>query len=336
MFENNTKEKIIDIVYEKLCDSFDTYFITSVEFVEQFEFIKNKIVEQILFFSTEYDRFLVSKNKEEKVQLLSINKETYIQSKFNSNWQTKHIALHKLKIEYSEDYEKFAKDFEDLFEASEQIFKDKDSFIAMKIYGKFSKNETTKENHLLKEFLTFLRKSYYNFGEFDFEEKCVKFQKLYLNSTNVKLYDLTKMNLAYIEFSGFEQVVVNVGSRNVTTGHSGWATNTFEVINNKSKYNFSTSAKDEKLIGGQFIHIFILQSQKKRLVKLSINLLETDQTTFLIYRDFEKISLKNDCEILITKHHGNEYLIFDNRKEALNFQEKIMEMKTGNNQYQRR
>ena len=44
-------------------------------------------------------------------------------------------------------------------------------------------------------------------------------------------------------------------------------------------------------------------------------------------KDFEKVSLKNDSEILIAKHHGNETIIFETKKDAKEFQEKVFEMK---------
>ena len=68
---------------------------------------------------------------------------------------------------------------------------------------------------------------------------------------------------------------------------------------------------------------------KRHLLKISITIEETEQTPYIIYKDFEKVSLKNECEIFISKHHGNETIIFDSRSEALDFQRKVLELKEG-------
>ena len=68
---------------------------------------------------------------------------------------------------------------------------------------------------------------------------------------------------------------------------------------------------------------------KKHLIKLSITLNGVERTPYNIYRDCEKISLKNECEIVIVKHHGNETIIFDTRKEVLAFQLKLIEIREG-------
>ena len=46
-------------------------------------------------------------------------------------------------------------------------------------------------------------------------------------------------------------------------------------------------------------------------------------------QSIEKISLKNEYEIVIVKHHGNETIVFDSRKEALAFQAKLIEIREG-------
>ena len=156
-----------------------------------------------------------------------------------------------------------------------------------------------------------------------------KFRQGYLSTELPKLLSITEKQISDIEFSGLESCIINIGERKYVTERSGWTTNNFQVLNNGKKYIFSISTKDESKIEGKFINIFVLQLNKRHLLKISITINETEQTPYIIYKDFEKVSLKNECEILISKHHGNETIIFDSKKEALDFQAKVLELKEG-------
>jgi hypothetical protein len=163
-----------------------------------------------------------------------------------------------------------------------------------------------------------------------------KFRLSYLSKELLKLLIITDKQLSDIEFSGLESCIINIGERKYVTERSVWITNNFQIINNGNKYTFSTSTKDESKIEGKFVNIFVLQLNKRHLLKISITVDETEQTPYIIHRDFEKVSLKNECEILIAKHHGNETLIFDSKNEALEFQRKVLELKEGRyNNYRR-
>lgn len=157
-----------------------------------------------------------------------------------------------------------------------------------------------------------------------------------LGNTILQLFKITENQISDIEFSGLESYTINIGERKCIAERSGWTTNNFQVINNGKTYTFSTSTKDENKIEGKFIHIFILQLNKRHLLKISITIEETEQTPYIIYKDFEKVSLKNECEILISKHHGNETIIFDSKKEGLDFQAKVLELKEGRNNIYRK
>lgn len=101
----------------------------------------------------------------------------------------------------------------------------------------------------------------------------------------------------------------------------------FRYLIAKKTYSFSQSYKDEKLTDGEFINIFIFQTSY--LIKISLTLDEVERTPFIIHRDCEKVSLKNECELVIIKHHGNETIIFDTKEEALYFQKKLIERREG-------
>jgi hypothetical protein len=51
-----------------------------------------------------------------------------------------------------------------------------------------------------------------------------------------------------------------------------------------------SSSKDEKPIGGHFIHIFILHP--KHLEKISVTIKEVEQTKYIIAKEIEKLSIK--------------------------------------------
>jgi hypothetical protein len=151
------------------------------------------------------------------------------------------------------------------------------------------------------------------------------FREKYITNEHLAIHAFANKYLDDIEFTGFETYIVNVGKRYSKQEHSGWNSNSFSVINNGQNFHFKSSSKDEKPIDGHFIHIFILHP--KHLEKISIAIKEVEQTKYIIAREIEKLSIKNECEVLISKHHGNETIIFDSRKEALNFQNKILEIK---------
>lgn len=145
----------------------------------------------------------------------------------------------------------------------------------------------------------------------------------------IKLLEFSEKYLSDVQFLGSESYIINVGYRNFIHEKSGWIKNKFNISNNGISYSFSYSTKNEKEIQGNFVNIFILDIQKKRLQKIAITLDEVEQTTFIINKEFEKISIKNECEIYIEKHYGNETIILDSRKKALEFYETIINIKEG-------
>lgn len=335
MFENISKEKVLDLICAKLHQGFQTYFLTPKEFSSQFESLKPIILKHISSFRDDYIMFLNSQDNEEKSKVLSISKDNYIRRRFHVN-TSRHTPIETVVNGDFKSLQSFENDFDALFENCEDIFMSIDAYVLKNLRKLIFEVEDNRENHLMTEFVKFLSSSHKIAEICNFENIRVKFENEYFNKKHLKLYFLAEKNLDDINLNGSEQIIVNVGKRQFSRAISGWSNNFYEVVNNNIKYDFSTSTKNESLIEDDFVHIFILQFDKKRLVKLNINLTESDQTTFIIYKDFEKLSVKNDCEIVITKHHGNEYLVFDTRQDALSFQEKILDIKSGKSFNQRK
>jgi len=154
-----------------------------------------------------------------------------------------------------------------------------------------------------------------------------KFADNYLSNKFIQLFERAEKLLIDETISNFDTVIVNIGTKDYEKERSGWTTNSYKVINNNIEYTYTNSSKDEKSTRGEFINIFI--HQKKHLIKLSITLNEVKLIRYIIYRDCEKVILKNENEIEIIKHHGNETIVFDERKDALAFQTKLIEIREG-------
>ena len=162
----------------------------------------------------------------------------------------------------------------------------------------------------------------------NFPEKIItNFRTYYLSSPYFKLYLIAEKNITDEKLTALDKVIINVGKQTIELASNGWKTSNFQVFNCKKTYSFSQSFKDEKLTEGEFINIFIFQTTY--LIKISITSEEVERTPFIIHRDCEKVSLKNECELVIIKHHGNETIIFDTKEEALYFQKKLIERREG-------
>jgi ABC-type antimicrobial peptide transport system permease subunit len=154
------------------------------------------------------------------------------------------------------------------------------------------------------------------------------FRKYYLSNEFVRIHDRLQQAVEAINFPIFE-FIVNVGKRKSTADRNGWVINNFEIMNQGVTYSFSTSAKDEDRVNGPFVDVYIPQYEKRRLYKISAYVSQTLETAYLMNRDLEKITIKNNCQVMIAKHHGNETIVFDTKEEAVKFQEKVMEIRDG-------
>lgn len=292
-----------------------------------------------------------SPNIEELSQIIKQSKEDFLVEHFKkqgtSSIKYTKEDLNEIKSSNSNTYDHFAKWFDDTSATPNNRFKvPLSEYISKKLIPKYPNIEWQNfdadliiENifwrylfSLARDNNYFLSEKHLNINEsVSFknraEEIIEKFREKYLLNEHLWLHTLAEKYLDDIDFTGLETFIVNVGSRSTRKEHSGWNTNNFNVINNDLDFGFSSSSKDAKPIKGHFIHIFILH--QKHLEKISITVMEQEQTKFIISKDFEKLSIKNECEVHISKHHGNETIIFDSRKEALSFQNKILELKEG-------
>lgn len=352
------KEKILNIIYKKLSEGFQTNFVRPIEFESLYSKHYSLLLEQLKSLTKTYNKLKHSENKEESSEVIKIHKEDFIIQSFNNEQrgyysQTKYTieSLKELKESKEELYNKYAEHYDHYISQDDdyygrQFLVPLMSFVETKaeeiVSSLIDKDELSIEklfwNYFSNLFTTSDYRSRIRKEELVNSPETIldKFRQSYLSEELPKLLSITDKQISDIEFSGLESCIINIGERKYVTERSGWTTNNFQVINNGKKYAFSTSTKDESKIEGKFVNIFVLQLNKRHLLKISITVDETEQTPYIIYRDFEKVSLKNECEILIAKHHGNETIIFDSKKEALEFQTKVLELKEGrNNNYRK-
>jgi hypothetical protein len=344
------KEKILDTIYKKLTEAYKIQFIPFEDFEQQLADKHDEFVDSIVSYFQEYFHLMNSPNIEESSQIIKMTKVDYILDRYNRNkhyYSEKYTKEDLGKLRQDNYYRLYANDYKKFSSLPKNSCKiHLSEFLSAKLIAKYPDfewdnfdSELTIENIFWGYFFTFTRdnNSFFNedclrtskgnsFKEIA-EEILKEFRENYLTDEYLILHALCNKYIADVEFTGFETYIVNVGSRSTHKEHSGWNTNSFSVINNGQNFHFKSSSKDENPINSHFVQVFILH--KKHLEKISVSLDEVEQTKFIISRDIEKLSIKNDCEVLISKHHGNETIIFDSRKEALSFQSKILELKEG-------
>lgn len=344
------KEKILDIVFKKLLDGFQTQFLRPSDFECLYSKHYPSLLEELKSLTKTYNKLKYSENKDESSEVIKVYKEDFIIQSFNEEQnryysQTNYTIenLKELKESKQDTYNKYSERY-DYYFSNEDNYSRKFviplmTFVEAKVeeivLSLNEKDDLSIEklfwNHFFNSFTTS------NYGSRIKKEELLnspesileKFRLSYLSAELPMLFNITDKQLSDIEFSGLESCIINIGERKYVTERSGWTTNNFQVVNKGKKYTFSISTKDESKIEGKFVNIYVLQLNKRHLLKISITVDETEQTPYIIYRDFEKVSLKNECEILIAKHHGNETIIFDSKKEALEFQTKVLELKEG-------
>jgi len=341
-------EKILNIIHKKLSDGFQTNFLSPNEFESLYSKHFSTLLDELNTLTKRYYKLKHSDNKDESSEVIKIYKEDYIIKSFNNERrgyysQDKYTIenLKELKETNEDSYNEYSEHYENFF-SNDDVYGDRCvvsfmTYIQTKVKENISAFEADEELSINKLFWNDLLNSIRareNKVEKDElinspEKILEKFKINYLSKDFLQLLSITDKQINDIPLSGLESFIINIGERNYVTERSGWTTNNFQVLNNSNKYKFSTSTKDESKIEGKFITIFILQLNKRHLLKISVTIHETEQTPYIIYRDFEKVSLKNECEILISKHHGNETIIFDSKKEALEFQAKVLELKEG-------
>ena len=281
-----------------------------------------------------------------------VDQEKYVLDRFNREyWSQFRIYdgdpfykiddLPKLRTSKELEYEEYLNEYEQAIQAERPYF----MVTLMEFFEKQYHIDITKttyscvaENKSLEElfwdyfFFSYCKEAYNRQTTIDEirtspQDIIQKFKDDYLSNKFTKLLDLAEKNLRDENISGFDTVIVNIGRKDFSTGNSGWKTSTFTVVNNFLEYKFTYSSKDEAHVRGEFINVFI--HQKKHLIKISITSDGVERIPYIINKDCEKITLKNDCEIVIMKHHGNETIIFDDRQQARSFQTKLLEIREG-------
>jgi len=336
------KDKILNSIHTKLCEGFKTNFYTKREFESQFQKNQESIREKLISLLDIYQELRESNNPE----VVKITLQDFIIQEFNRKQGYYGHRYTKNDIESLKASQKVQ------FEAYEAVYLKKmqcdNNYIVTSVID-FILNKTD-DLTVLKEGQSELSIPYmfWNFVHETFQkvEESMKhyfaailiqdpefiiksFKENYPINPYLKLFDLTEQLLSDETFSIFDSFIVNVGTVSYESGRSGWGTFIYRIANGNKRHSFSISLKDEKPIEGPFIHIFIIRP--KFLVKFCITSEHTEVNRYIIHRDCEKVSVKNDCELVISKHHGNETIILDSRKEAFALQTKFLELREGRN-----
>ena len=333
------KEKILNIIHKKLCEGFNTTFIPLTQFEKEFAEQEAPILASLKTLTQTYFQLKDS----ESLDVVKIKKGDYIIEQLNkhNNRNTPNYTikdLEELKQKFEDKIENLEDDYDSyITKGNEDYILPLISFIKDKTVHYISSCENNKTLSISSLFWDYFHNKYEEKGRLSpIQTKEIinepdliikNFKENYLSNTYLNLLDLADKTISDETLSAFDQYIINVGKRHCVGGHSGWSTTTFQIMNNSKEYNFSYSVKDEKRIQGDCINIFIFQT--KYLIKISITLEEVERTPYIIHRDCEKISLKNECELVIVKHHGNETIVFDTRKDALAFQTKLIEIREG-------
>lgn len=337
------KDKILNSVHTKLCDGFKTKFYTKKEFESQFQKDQGLIRKKLIGLLETYQELRASDNPE----VVKITLQNFILQEFNRRqgyYEPRYTSNDIESLKTNKKYE---------FQSYEQDFRQKnkrdDKFIVTSVID-YVLNKT-EDLTVLKEgeselsipymFWNFIHKVYEEVDESEKHyyassliqepDRIIRiFKENYLTNPYLILFDRTEQLLSDETFSLFDSFIVNVGTVSYESGRSGWGTFIYRIENGTKQHSFSLSLKDEKPIGGPFINIFIIRP--KFLVKFCITSEHTEVNRYIIHRDCEKVSVKNDCELVISKHHGNETIILDSRKEAFALQTKFLELREGRNQ----
>lgn len=348
-------EKILNTIYKKLCDGFKIHFIPRRQFDVQILKISDDILEKITELTATYGQLKRSEIEAEFKRLITKSKDEFILEQFNTDYILNNNFrgsiniytvdnLLELQIARQDDFKKFSDKYDKYIkDDNEQIVLSLLEFMVMELYEEKSVQEDIDnvENKSLENLFweyfyeKYLESNYHQSFKSNKISEIInspkeiikKFSDNYLSNKFIQLLDRTEKLLKDETISNFDTVVVNIGIRDYEKERSGWTTSSYKVINNNIEYTFTNSSKDEKSTRGEFINIFI--HQKKHLIKISVTLNEVERIPYIIYRDCEKVKLNNESEIVIVKHHGNETIVFDERKEALAFQTKLIEIREG-------
>ncbi len=335
------KDKIINAIHRKLCDGFRTEFLTSKVFEQELAAHSEELTKTLNSLIKRYDHLLSTEDINEKSEIISYSKEAFLVNSLN-HYPEKYSHYFEVKdlnrLKNSELYKSFSSEYDKLLNSSSgSVIFSLIEFIINKTQSLTNKDGGESSPYIIYLFWSFFHSQfpgYYsieNGNNKEFREQpekiLEKFKIHHMSNKYLRLLEKSELNIQDEPLKGFEQIIINVGERKDTSSHAGWVNSRFNVYTKDNYYSFSHSTKDAKEVDGPFINIFIVQH--KYLIKLSITEREVERTQFIIQRDCEKVSLKNECELVISKHHGNETIILDSRKEALTLQQKFIEIREG-------
>jgi hypothetical protein len=336
------KDKILNSIHTKLSEGFKTNFYTKSEFESQFKKNQESIREKLTSLLDIYQDLRASDNPE----VVKITLQDFIIQEFNrrQGYYGPHYTKNDIKsLKASKEYqfEAYEADYLKKIQCDNNyIVTSVIDFILNKTDDLTVLQEGQSELSISYMFWTFVHEKFQKVEESikhniaailiqDPELIIESFKENYSSNPYLKLFDRTEQLLSDEPLSLFDSFIVNVGTVSYELGRSGWGTFIYQIENGKKRHSFSISLKDEKPMNGTFIHIFIIRP--KFLIKFCITSEYTEVNRYIIHRDCEKVSVKNDCELVISKHHGNETIILDSRKEAFALQTKFLELREGRN-----
>lgn len=323
---------------------FDAVFPIPSIFEKEFENQKENLLKHITKLANQYSELIKKRDK----KVIKISEDEYILEMYNNSNRYLPVKytkkdLKNLKIENVKAYNSYAERYNNSFQNSYE-----DTCVQLK---EFIISET--------KFLYPIDKKILDYTIEDFFWQYIHSQSIYINNTdeNTLLESLSKLLINFKNYyqelelyklincleqnfdlnydNSLYQIIINVGKKSSDTNRAGYTNTNYTVYNDKKEFKFSSSTKDEKSFSGPFINIFIIQT--KHLIKLTFGINDVEEVEYIISKDCEKNKIINGVELLISKHHGNETIIFDTKEDAKKWQTKFTEIRDGkwNNNYKK-
>ena len=322
----------------------DNVFPIPSLFEREFEIQKDDLIKKLSQLVNQYSQLLKKRDK----KVIKISEDEYILEMYNdsrSNHSNKYTKkdLKNLKIENVKTYNSYAERYNTSFQNSYE-----DTCVKLKEY---IITETTLLNPADKKIFEYTIEDFFwryihstrfyidNENEKNLIESINKVvndcKKHYQELELYKLINCLEQNFDSNYDNSLYQIIINVGKKSSETNRNGYTNTNYTVFNDKKEFKFSSSSKDEKSFSGPFINIFIIQS--KYLIKLTFGIDNNEEIKYIIKSDCEKVNIIKNLEMCISKHHGNETIIFDTKEDATKCRDKFIEIREGrwNNNYKK-
>lgn len=323
---------------------YDNVFPIPSLFESEFEIQKDDLVKKLSQIVNQYSQLLKKRDKKViKISEADYILEMYNQSKSNhSNKYTKK-DLKSLKIENVKTYNSYAEKYNNSFQNKyEKTYVDLKEFIISETELLYPPNKKIYE-YTIEDFLWHFIHTKHFFIELENEHKqqeslvqlLSNFKNHYKELDLYKLINCLEQNFDSNYDNSLYQIIINVGKKSSETNRNGYTNTNYTVFNDKKEFKFSSSSKDEKSFSGPFINIFIIQT--KYLIKLTFGIDNNEEIKYIIKSDCEKVNIIKNLEMCISKHHGNETIIFDTKEDAAKCRDKFIEIREGrwNNNYKK-